>query len=622
MSMSRPYRALARALLGIVSPYHAGAEPPGRTVIAFLRSHLAPLRKVMILSVLVTVLAAALEVWLIGYAGRLIDQLTGTPATELWALHGWELTSIALMILFLRPCLQLARRLINDVGLDCNIATLVRWRAHTHLAQQSVGWFQSDLTGRTASRLVDIGNHAATIIYESLNILAFGLIYMVGIVTLMASTDIRLALPLFLWLALYVGLLGLVIPRMIDAQRKFQGAKSALLGGVVDSFSNFDTMKLFASRDAIEEDHKAGLEVTRSALFRTREISVALRSLIVVLEGIIMVGFVGYGIWLWSMGAATIGLVSAAMALSLRITAMAEGILDAVWRIVLAVGSMREALKTVGQPISIPEKLDATPLRVGKGGIKITGLRHHYGLGEGGLDGLDLTIHPGEKVGIVGPSGAGKSTLVNLILLFYQAEAGRIEIDGQDISNVDQDSLRNAVGMVSQQAALLNRSIRDNIALGRDHVSDRQVEAAAREAQADDFIRTLSDNEGRRGYDAHVGERGIKLSGGQRQRLALARVILKNAPILILDEATSALDSEAEARIQTALEGVMRDKTVIAIAHRLSTIAEMDRIVVLEAGRIVEIGSHAALLKANGRYASFWARQSGGFLNTDGDVSG
>ena len=619
MFLRRPYLALTRAALDVVSPYNASAEPPRATVMAYLRSHLAPLRKVMILSVSVTVFAAALEVWLIGYAGRLIDQLAETPATALWATHGWELTSIALMILLLRPCLQLARRLINDIGLDCNIATLVRWRAHAHLAQQSVGWFQSDLTGRTASRLVDIGNHAATIIYESLNILAFGLIYMVGIVTLMASTDIRLAVPLFLWLALYVGLLTLVIPRMVDAQRKFQGAKSALLGGVVDSFSNFDTMKLFAVRDAIEEDHKIGLDETRSALFRTRQIGVALRSLIVVLEGIIMVGFVGYGIWLWTTGLATIGLISAAMALSLRITAMAEGILDAVWRIVLAVGSMREALKTVGQPIEIPPKLDAPPLRVSKGGIMITGLRHHYGLGEGGLDGIDLTIRPGEKVGIVGPSGAGKSTLVNLILLFYKAEAGRIEIDGQNISNVDQDSLRTAVGMVSQQAALLNRSVRENIALGRDQVSDAQVQAAAHEAHADGFIQTLSDTQGRKGYEAHVGERGIKLSGGQRQRLALARVILKDAPILILDEATSALDSEAEAQIQTALEGVMRDKTVIAIAHRLSTIAEMDRIVVLEAGRIVEIGSHSELLEANGRYASFWARQSGGFLRTEGD---
>ena len=615
--MRRLYTDLSRAALDLVSPYNASAEPPRRNVSAYLWSHLRPLRAVMALSVLVTVLAATLEVWLIGYAGRLIDQLVDTPAALLWATHGWELAAVGLIILLLRPCLHLARRLVNDIGLDCNIATLVRWRAHAHLAQQSVGWFQNDLTGRTASRLVDIGNHAATIIYESLNIMAFGLVYMVGIVTLMAGTDVRLALPLFLWLALYVGLLGLVIPRMIDAQRKFQGAKSALLGGVVDSFSNFDTMKLFAGQDAIEEDHKIGLDVARSALFRTRQIGVALRSLIAVLEGIIMVGFVGYGIWLWTTGAASIGLISAAMALSLRITAMAEGILDAVWRIVLAIGSLREALKTIGQPISIPASPNAPPLRVTKGAITIKGLRHHYGLGEGGLDGIDLAIRPGEKVGIVGPSGAGKSTLVNLILRFFEAEAGRIEIDGQDIRHVDQESLRAAVGMVSQQAALLNRSVRENIALGHDQVSDTQVQAAAREAHADGFIQTLSDNAGRRGYEAHVGERGIKLSGGQRQRLALARVILKDAPFLILDEATSALDSEAEAQIQTALEGVMRDKTVIAIAHRLSTIAEMDRIVVLENGRIIEMGNHTDLLEIQGRYASFWARQSGGFLSME-----
>ena len=613
--MTAVFSRLAEAALNLVSPYTTAPDTPVPTVPGYLRAHLRPLRTVMALSLVLTIAAAGIEVWLIGYAGRLIDQLSDTAAADLWDRHGTELLLVAALILLLRPLAQLARRLVNDIGLDCNIATLVRFRAHAHLAQQSVGWFQQDLTGRTATRLVEIGNHVAAILYQSLNAVAFGVVYMAGTVTLMASLDLRLALPLIAWLALYLGVMVLIVPRMIAAQQGFQGARSALIGGVVDSFSNFDTLKLFAGQQSISEDHRTGLEDTRRALFRTRKIGVTLRTVIVLLEGVIMVGFVGYGIWLWTTGAASIGLVSAAMALSLRITTMADGILDAVWTIFLSIGSLREALKTVGQPITIPPSPDARPLLAPQGEIRITGLRHHYGSGKGGLDGIDLTIRPDEKVGIVGRSGAGKSTLVNLILRFHEAETGRIEIDGQDIRAVDQDSLRAAIGMVSQQAALLNRSVRENIALGRSGIPQDRIEAAAREAHAHDFILRLTDDAGRHGYDAHVGERGIKLSGGQRQRLALARVILKDAPILILDEATSALDSEAEAQIQASLARVMRGKTVIAIAHRLSTIAEMDRILVLDAGRIVEQGSHADLLERSGLYASFWTRQSGGFID-------
>lgn len=616
--MFRIYDWLTRLALDMADPYvHGTGEAPAADVWPYIRSHLYPLRWVLVLSVLVTVVTASIEVWLIGYAGRLIDMLADTSPGEIWQHYRWNLLGAATILVLLRPLAQFARHAVNGIGLQCNAANLFRFRAHDHLTRQSVGWFQEDLAGRTASRLVLMGNYATDVIFHLLNAVAFGLVYMVGIVTFMASADVRLAIPLFLWLALYVTLMILIVPRMVRAMEEFMAAKSALLGRVVDVFSNFDTVSLFARREEIEADHREALDVTRDKLFHSRQIGVGLRTVTVWLEGVIITGFVGYGIWLWAQGAASIGLVSAAVALSLRITTMADWVMEAVWSIFQQVGSVREALRTISQPLAIPPAENAPDLVLGKGEIVIEGARHHYGKGRGGLDGIDLRIAAGEKVGLVGPSGAGKSTLVNLILRFHETEAGRITIDGQDIRDVDQQSLRRVIGMVSQQAALLNRSVRDNITLGLDGVSQQKIEAAAREARAHDFICDLQDSSGRRGYNAHVGERGVKLSGGQRQRIALARVILKDAPILILDEATSALDSEVEAEIQRALHRVMENKTVIAIAHRLSTIAEMDRIVVIEAGRIVENGTHRDLLAAGRLYATLWNRQSGGFIGDE-----
>lgn len=614
------FERFTRGVLHLVDPYDPDFDrattPPG-TVLAYVRSNLRPLRLAMWLSVLFTIITAGIEVWLISYAGQLIDTLADTPPLQIWQVHWAELSFAAVMLLIVRPASQFMRHALNGIGLDCNIANLFRWRAHAHLSQQSVGWYQNDLTGRTSIRLVEMGNYTASTIFNSLNALAFGLVYMIGIIALMAGSDVRLALPILAWVALYIWLMARIVPRMIDAQQVFQSAKSALVGSVVDTFSNFDTVKLFSRSDVMAADHLTKLEYTRETLFKSRQIAVALRTTIVILEGIIMVGFIGFGIWMWSTGIATIGLVGAAIALTLRITTMADWVLDAVWSIFLNVGSIREALKTLAQPIMIPQAAGAPDLVVHEGAIEITDLHHQYGAEQGGLNGLTLSVKPGEKIGLVGRSGAGKSTLVNLILRFFEAERGEISIDGQRVRDVDQDSLRAAIGMVSQQASLLNRSVRDNIAMGRAGATDAQLEAAAISAEAHDFIMSLTDQAGRTGYDAHVGERGVKLSGGQRQRIALARVILKDAPILILDEATSALDSEVEAAIQTSLQDIMADKTVIAIAHRLSTIAQMDRIVVIEDGRIIEQGTHAELLAAKGAYSEFWGHQSGGFINAD-----
>ena len=613
--MFKLYDWLTRRVLHLADPYvHGTGATPSSRVWPYIQSHLRPLRLVLVLSVLFTILAASIEVWLISYAGRLIDLLAGTAPADIWADHSVSLGFAALMIVLIRPLGQFARHSVNEFGLSCNSANLFRFRAHDHLTKQSVGWFQDDLAGRTASRLVLMGNYAGDAIFHCLNAVAFGLVYMIGVVTFMANIDLRLALPLFIWLTLYVLLMVVIVPRMVRSMETFMASKSALLGGVVDTFSNFDTVSLFARRSDIESDHRQSLEATREKLFLTRQISVGMRTLTVGLEGVIIVGFVGYGIWLWSQGVASIGLVSAAMALSLRITTMADWVSEAVWSIFQQVGSVREALQTISQPLTIPNDSDLPALNVTKGEITISDARHHYGKGAGGLDGIDLTVRGGERIGLVGPSGAGKSTLVNLILRFYDSEAGVIAIDGQDVRSVDQESLRRAIGMVSQQAALLNRSVRENIALGQTGLTQDEIEAAAHQAQAHDFILGLQDSSGRSGYDAHVGERGVKLSGGQRQRIALARVFLKNAPILILDEATSALDSGLEAEIQTALKRVMVNKTVIAIAHRLSTISEMDRIIVIENGRIIEDGTHDDLLKAGALYATLWNRQSGGFI--------
>lgn len=612
--MTSWYHRFTTAALNLVAPYSSTDVPPSPHVWQYLRSHLAPLKKVLFLSLVFTVIAASIEVWMISFAGDLIDTLNATTPAELWNQHKASLIFAAAILLLLRPLSQLFRQAVNDIGVNCNVATLVRWRAHSHLSKQSVGWFQEDLTGRTAIRLVEIGNQSSDVIYRLVNTLAYGLVYVVGIIALMSGTDFRLAIPLLIWLCLYIGMMFLFIPKMVVAQQKFQSAKSALTGVVVDGFSNIDTMKLFSDRGLMVSDHRTGLENTRLALFRTRQISVSLRTVLSILEGIVLVGFVGYGIWLWTVGAATIGLIGAAVALTLRITTMAEWIFESIWWTFLRIGSVREALKTVAQPLAIPVTPDAPELKVSGGKIEINNVSHHYGMSTGGLNQISLTVNAGEKIAIVGRSGAGKSTLVNLILRFHEAEYGSISIDGQNIRRVEQDSLRSSIGMVSQQAALLNRSVRENIALGREDVTDKQIENAAREARAHEFIERLVDSKGRTGYDAHVGERGIKLSGGQRQRIALSRVILKGAPILILDEATSALDSEVEAQIQSALKGVMEDKTVIAIAHRLSTIASMDRIIVMDDGAIVEEGTHHQLLAGNSLYARFWQRQSGGFI--------
>lgn len=612
------FRSLFGWLENLADPFQSYVEtkPPAQPW-PYITSFLKPLRHIMALSLLMTLVTVAIEIWLIAYAGRLVDTLSATAPEQIWPALGPELLLVALVILLIRPLAPLLREGLDDIAFKPNAATMIRWRAHRHVMQQPVGWFQNDLAGRLANRVCEVGSTAAGAVYAVIHTLVWVLAYVIGSIWLMGASDPRLMLPLLVWLALYFGLMAWAVPRFHTTSQKFQSARSALSGMLVDTYANIATIKLFSNRHREDRDGREHFASTRDSFIHLQRVEVIINAGMVFLGSLLIVGLVGYAIVLWQTGAASIGVIAAAIALSFRITSMAEWLLDAVSGLFGHVGSVRDSLKSISQPLAIANTPGAPALKTTGGAISLNNVSHHYGKETGGLDHLGLNIAAGEKVGLVGRSGAGKSTLVNLILRFFELENGTITIDGQDIRAVTQDSLRAQIGMVTQDPALLHRSVRDNIAFGQSHIIDAELHDAARKAEAHAFVLGLQDTEGRTAYNAHVGERGVKLSGGQRQRIALARVIFKNAPILILDEATSALDSEVEAAIQDTLYRVMEGKTVIAIAHRLSTIARMDRIVVLNEGRVAEQGTHDDLIKLNGIYAGLWARQSGGYIGME-----
>jgi ATP-binding cassette subfamily B multidrug efflux pump len=567
----------------------------------------------------VALLDAAIPVFI----GTLVALLESHGPDGLWAAAWPSLVGMALLLLVGRPVAIGVQNLITQQGIVPGVSSLIRWQAHWHVVRQGWAFFQEDFAGRIATRVMQAAPALRDSVVQSVNAVWYIIVYGSGAMLWLASSDWRLALPILLWFLAYSTLLYLLVPRLRDRSRAASEQRSLLTGRVVDSYTNILTVKLFAraaDEDAFIRDGLLGLNHAFQRQVRLVTLNGVLLSS---LNAVMMVATASISVWLWSRGEIGLGTVATALPMAWQIANISGWVAFNVTAIFENVGVVQESMNSIAVAPTAPDPEAAVALRVPAGRIEFKGVHFAYGRNadappeerRGVLRGFDLTIRPGERVGLVGHSGAGKTTAVNLLLRFFSPEAGRILIDGQDVAGVTQETLRGAVGMVTQDTALLHRSIADNIRYGRPEATMAEIEAAARQAQAHDFILALEDWRGRTGYDAHVGERGVKLSGGQRQRIAIARVLLKDAPILVLDEATSALDSEVEAAIQEQLAQLMAGKTVIAIAHRLSTIARMDRLVVLDHGRVVEEGTHEALLARGGVYAGLWARQSGGFAS-------
>ncbi|HEV2540037.1 MAG TPA: ABC transporter ATP-binding protein [Frateuria sp.] len=583
---------------------------PGRFYLFYLRQVWPLFAAVLVVGFFVSVI----EVSLFAFIGRLVDMAKVAEGAAFFRRHGGELLWMAFVALIARPVFNALHDLLVNQAIVPHVTSRIRWQNHRYVIRQSLAFFQNDFAGRIAQRIMQTGASLRESAVQIVDAIWYVAIYTGSAIVMFAKADAWLAAPLLLWLLLYVATLAYFIPRTRQRSWRSSEARSKLMGRIVDGYSNILTLKLFAhtrrEETYVAEALGEQVEKTRAMTRMTTAMDVTITSL----NGFLIVGTSGLALWLWSRGQVTAGAIALSTGLVIRINNMSGWIMWVVNGIFENIGTVQDGIQTIAQPRTVQDPPGAMPLEVVSGEVRFDHIHFHYGKAGGVIAGLDLAVRAGEKIGLVGPSGAGKSTLVNVLLRLYDLEGGRILIDGQDIAAVTQESLRSQIGVVTQDTSLLHRSIRDNLLYGRPDASEAQIAAAVRKARADEFIPTLSDGEGRTGYEAYVGERGVKLSGGQRQRIAIARVLLKDAPILVLDEATSALDSEAEAAIQESLDLLMQGKTVIAIAHRLSTIARMDRLVVLDKGHIVESGTHAQLIAHGGLYARLWERQTGGFV--------
>ena len=600
-----------------IDPFAAEEPPrPPSTMWAFYWHFVKPVWPWFAALMVVGLVGSLIELALYAFVGRIVDMMKDAKSPETFLSdNAWMLLFWGFVALILRPVISTGHDLLKQQTIAGAYTTRIRWQTHRYVLRQSLGFFQNDFAGRIGSKVMQTGTALRESVVQVTEALWFAVVQWVGALLLFAEADWRLTVPLVGWLILYGFVLWFFVPRIKEYSYQSSEARSVLNGRIIDSYTNIQTVKLFAhatredaASRAVMEDH---LEKYQRGQRNLTQMELALYAI----NGLLLVGATGLAIKLWAMGSVTIGAVALTTTIVIRLMAMSGWILWTVAGIFENLGTVQEGMETIAKPYAVIDAPDAKPLIVDKGEIRFEGVGFHYGKANGGIiDNLTLNIVPGEKVGLVGRSGAGKSTLVSLLLRFYDLEKGRILIDGQDISKVTQESLRAQIGMVTQDTSLLHRSIKDNILYGKPDAGEVQLLAMAKRAQADEFIAGLEDLRGRTGYQAHVGERGVKLSGGQRQRIAIARVLLKDAPILLLDEATSALDSEVEAAIQEQLVNLMQGKTVIAIAHRLSTIAAMDRLVVMDRGELIEQGSHAELIARGGVYADLWQRQSGGFL--------
>ena len=596
---------------------------PPDTLWAFYWHFVKPVWPVFVALLVMGFLGSAIEVMLFAFIGDLVDMMKAADNPKSFmADHQGILLWMAFVALIARPVVSTVHDLVKNQAVATTFTNRVRWQTHGYVMRQSLGFFQNDFAGRIANKIVQTAPALRESVVQLIDALWYATVQFIGSLVLFAASDWRLTLPLLAWLAAYVAALSYFVPRIKTRSTDTSEARSMLVGRIVDSYTNILTVKLFAHTDREDDYARAAFSEMMAKWQASLRLITGMELALYALNGVLIVATSALAIWLWGEGHVSTGAIAAVIGLVIRIVTMSGWVMWTISGIFENIGVVHEGMEAISRPQTVVDRPDAKTLEVRRGEICFDAIRFHYGAGVSAsahqpiriIDNLNLTVAPGEKVGLVGRSGAGKSTLVNLLLRFYDLEGGRILIDGQDVASVSQDSLRANIGVVTQDTSLLHRSVRDNILYGRPDAAEGDLIAAARQAQADSFISGLEDMKGRKGYAAHVGERGVKLSGGQRQRIAIARVLLKNAPILILDEATSALDSEVEAAIQESLKTLMHGKTVIAIAHRLSTIAAMDRLVIMDEGRIVEEGSHAELLRRGGLYSDLWARQSGGFL--------
>jgi len=576
---------------------------------------------VLILVSVTSALVAILEVSLFGYMGQLVDWFSSRDKNTFIEQEMNSLIWMGLVVMLFLPGLVILQSLLTHQSLLGNFPMRIRWQAHRYLLGQSLSFYQDEFAGRVATKVMQTALSVRETVMKIMNLAVYICVYFISIIVLVFSTDWRLAMPLLVWLVVYAAILYVMLPKLKRVSQEQADARSIMTGRIVDSYTNIMTVKLFSHHKQEEDYAHESMHKFLHTVYPQMRFVTVLQALVWACNSLLVFCMSALAIYLWINGVVSPGDIAIAVSLSLRLNGMSQWIMWEVSSLFENIGTVQDGINTLSMPASVKDAQGAKPLMIKGGAVEFDAVNFAYNGAKNQLievfKDLQISIKPGEKVGLVGRSGAGKSTLVNLLLRFYDIQSGKIKIDGQSLTDITQESLRGHISMVTQDTSLMHRSVRDNIVYGRKDASDEEVISAAKQAEAHEFILTLSDAKGRTGYDAHVGERGVKLSGGQRQRIAIARVMLKDAPILVLDEATSALDSEVEAAIQDCLNKVMQHKTVLAIAHRLSTIAQMDRLLVLDKGKIIEQGSHKELLAQNGIYAKLWAHQTGGFIGVD-----
>lgn len=592
------------------------SQPP-KGFFAFCYHFTKGSEKYLIIVAVLMALVAITEVWLFSFLGSIVDWLSEQDRSEFLANEWLKLTAMSAVVLIGLPLMVWFQSLILHQVILGNYPMRIRWLVHRYLLKQSMSYYQDEFPGRVATKLMQTALSVRQVVVSFIEVVNYIGVYFLAMFFIIASADWRLILPLGGWVIVYALLLAYFVPRLGAISKEQADARSTMTGRIVDSYTNIQTVKLFSHGERETQFAREGMDEFLVTVHKQMRMVTKLYGFLYIINCLLLFASAALAIGLWLSEAVSLGAVAVVVGLVLRLFGMSQMVMWQLTQLFEAIGTVQDGINSIAVSRTVEDQADAPTLSVPKGAITFEQVGFHYGKESGVMDSFDLQIGAGEKVGIVGRSGAGKSTLVNLLLRFYDVQSGRILIDGQDIAKVQQDSLREHIGMVTQDTSLLHRSVRDNILYGRPSATEDEIIHAAKRAHADDFIHQLSDHQGRTDYDTHVGERGVKLSGGQRQRIAIARVMLKDAPILILDEATSALDSEVETAIQENLYNLMEGKTVIAIAHRLSTIAAMDRLIIMDKGQVIEQGTHEELIEQNGLYANLWRRQSGGFLADD-----